>query len=108
MRAPRILIVDGNVAEIRARQEAAVGYDSGAGYERILKRLMPELACDVIRPADAAPALPAGVSLASYDGVTMTGSALNVYHGGGAVERQIEVARAVFAAGVPFFGSCWG
>jgi GMP synthase (glutamine-hydrolysing) len=108
MRVPRILIVDGNVAEIRARQEAAVGYDSGAGYERILKRLMPELVCDVIRPADAAPALPAGVSLASYDGVTMTGSALNVYQGGGAVERQIEIARAVFAAGVPFFGSCWG
>ncbi len=22
--------------------------------------------------------------------------------------RQIELAKAVFAAGVPFFGSCWG
>jgi GMP synthase (glutamine-hydrolysing) len=106
--APRILVVDGNVAEIRARQAAAVGYDSGAGYARILNRLMPDLACDVIRPADAAPALPAGVSLASYDGVTITGSALNVYNGGGPVERQIEVAKAVFEAGVPFFGSCWG
>jgi GMP synthase (glutamine-hydrolysing) len=106
--APRILVVDGNVAEIRARQAAAVGYDSGTGYARVLNRLMPELACDIIRPADAAPALPPGVSLASYDGVTMTGSALNVYHGGGAVDRQIEVARAVLEAGVPFFGSCWG
>jgi GMP synthase (glutamine-hydrolysing) len=105
---PRILVVDGNVAEIRARQTAAVGYDSGAGYARVLNRVMPELACDVIRPADAAPALPAGVSLASYDGVTITGSALNVYNGGGAVERQVEVAKAVFEAGVPFFGSCWG
>jgi GMP synthase (glutamine-hydrolysing) len=106
--APRILVVDGNVAEIRARQEAAVGYDSGTGYARVLHRLMPELACDIIRPADAAPALPPGVSLASYDGITITGSALNVYHGGGAVDRQVEVARAVFEAGVPFFGSCWG
>jgi len=105
---PRILVVDGNVAEIRARQAAAVGYDSGAGYTRILTRVMPELACDVIRPADAAPALPPGVSLASYDGVTITGSALNVYNGGGEVERQVEIARAVFDAGVPFFGSCWG
>jgi GMP synthase (glutamine-hydrolysing) len=108
MAVPRILIVDGNVAEIRNRQAAALGYDSGMGYARILNRLMPELACDVIRPADASPALPPGVSLASYDGVTITGSALNVYSGGGEVERQIEVARAVFAAGVPFFGSCWG
>lgn len=108
MPAPRILVVDGNVAEVRARQSAAVGYDSGTGYARILNRLMPELACDVVRPADAAPALPAGVSLASYAGVTMTGSALNVYDGGGSVDRQIEIAKAVFAAGVPFFGSCWG
>ncbi len=108
MAAPRILIVDGNVAEIRARQSAALGYDSGSGYARILKRLMPDLVCDIIRPADAAPALPMGASLASYDGVTITGSALNIYNGGDAIERQIEVARAVFATGVPFFGSCWG
>lgn len=108
MRVPRILVVDGNVAEVRARQSAALGYDSGAGYVRILKRLMPDLVCDIIRPADAAPALPMGVSLANYDGVTITGSALNVYNGGGAIERQIEIARAVFEAGVPFFGSCWG
>ena len=108
MAGPRILVVDGNVAEIRARQAAALGYDSGIGYARILNRVMPELTCDVIRPADAAPALPEGVSLASYDGVTITGSALNVYNGGGPVERQIEIAKAVFEAGVPFFGSCWG
>jgi GMP synthase (glutamine-hydrolysing) len=69
---------------------------------------MPDLVCDIIRPADAAPALPTGVSLASYDGVTITGSALNIYNGGGAIERQIEIARAVFETGVPFFGSCWG
>ena len=108
MAAPRILVVDGNVAEIRARQSAALGYDSGAGYARVLKRLMPDLVCDIIRPADAAPALPIGVSLADYDGVTITGSALNIYNGGGEIERQIEIARAVFEAGVPFFGSCWG
>jgi GMP synthase (glutamine-hydrolysing) len=106
--APRILVVDGNAADVRARQAAAVGYDSGEGYARILRRLMPDIACDIIRPADAAPALPPGVSLQSYCGVTITGSALNVYSGGGAVDRQIEIAKAVFEAGVPFFGSCWG
>ena len=108
MAAPRILVVDGNVAEIRDRQRAALGYDSGTGYAQVLGRLMPELQCEIIRPADAAPALPTGMNLADFDGVTITGSALNVYHGGGPVERQVEIAKAVFEAGVPFFGSCWG
>ena len=108
MAAPRILVVDGNVAEIRDRQRAALGYDSGTGYAQVLKRLMPELECEIIRPADAAPALPTGLNLADFNGVTITGSALNVYHGGGPVERQVEIAKAVFEAGVPFFGSCWG
>jgi GMP synthase (glutamine-hydrolysing) len=46
--------------------------------------------------------------LASYDGVAITGSALNVYDDGAHIERQVELARAVFATGAPFFGSCWG
>lgn len=108
MPAPRILVVDANVAEVRARLITALGYDSGTGYARILQRLMPDLVCDVICPADAAPALPAGISLANYAGVTITGSALNVYNGGGPVDRQIEIAKAVFETNVPFFGSCWG
>jgi GMP synthase (glutamine-hydrolysing) len=104
---PRILIIDGNVADIRARQVAALGYDSGTGYARVLHRIDPTLRTDIIAAADGA-VLPAGVSLESYDGVTMTGSALNIYNGGAPVTRQVELARAVFAAGVPFFGSCWG
>ena len=107
MTGARILIVDGNVAEIRARQVAALGYDSGTGYARILHRLEPSLRTDIIAAADGA-ALAEGVSLESYDGVTMTGSALNIYNGGAPVTRQIDLAKAVFAAGVPFFGSCWG
>jgi GMP synthase (glutamine-hydrolysing) len=104
----RILVIDGNVAEIRARQIAALGYDSGTGYARVLRRIDPSLRVDIVLAADAAPKFPAGVSLASYHGVTMTGSALNIYNGGAPVTRQIDLAKAVFAAGVPFFGSCWG
>ena len=107
MTGPRILIVDGNVAEIRARQAAALGYDSGTGYAQVLHRLDPSLRIDILAAADGA-ALAEGVGLESYDGVTMTGSALNIYNGGAAVTHQIELAKAVFAAGVPFFGSCWG
>jgi GMP synthase (glutamine-hydrolysing) len=103
----RILVIDGNVAEIRARQMAALGYDSGNGYARVLRRLDATLEVDIVTTADGA-GLPPGAALESYDGVTMTGSALNIYNGGDPVLRQIELAKAVFAAGVPFFGSCWG
>ena len=104
----RILVIDGNVAEVRARQVAALGYDSGQGYSRVLRRLNPELSIDIVLAADAEPRFPDGISLSDYAGVTMTGSALNIYNGGAPVTRQIELAKAVFAAGIPFFGSCWG
>jgi GMP synthase (glutamine-hydrolysing) len=103
----RILVIDGNVAEVRARISAAVGYDTGSGYANTLRRVEPSLAVDVLTAADGA-TLPAGVGLDGYDGVTITGSALNVYNGGAPVSRQIDLAKAVFTAGVPFFGSCWG
>ncbi len=107
MTGPRILIIDGNVAEIRARQTAALGYDSGQGYARVLRRIDPTLRIDILTAADGA-ALAPGAGLQGYDGVTMTGSALNIYNGGAPVTRQIDLAKAVFDAGVPFFGSCWG
>jgi GMP synthase (glutamine-hydrolysing) len=105
---PRVLVIDGNVAEIRARQFAALGYDSGTGYARVLQRIDASLQVDVVKGADADPQFPEGVGLKDYDGVTMTGSALNIYNGGAAISNQIELVKAVFAAGVPFFGSCWG
>jgi GMP synthase (glutamine-hydrolysing) len=107
MTGAHILIIDGNVAEIRARQIAALGYDSGNGYARVLRRIDPSLRIDILAAADGA-ALPPGVGLESYDGVTVTGSAPNIYKGGAPITRQIDLARAVFEAGVPFFGSCWG
>ena len=105
MSSARILVIDGNVAATRARQVAALGYDSGQGYARVLRRLDAALELDVVTTADGA--VPPA-SLESYDGVTMTGSALNIYNGGEPVMRQVELAKAVFQAGVPFFGSCWG
>ena len=108
MPGPRILVMDGNLAKLRARQREMLGYDSGEGYRRILNRLDPALQADIVCPADADITLPAGVTLGDYDGATMTGSALNIYEGGAPIERQIALAQAVFAAGVPFFGSCWG
>jgi len=104
----RILVIDGNVAEMRARQSAVLGYDSGEGYRRVLHRMDASLQIDIVLAADGPADFPAGVGLDDYDGVTMTGSALNIYNGGAPVTRQIDLAKAVFAAGIPFFGSCWG
>jgi GMP synthase (glutamine-hydrolysing) len=104
----RILVIDGNVAQVRARQAAALGYDSGVGYSRVLRRIEASLQVDIVLAADGAAEFPTGVGLDDYDGVTMTGSALNIYNGGRPVTHQVELAQAVFAAGIPFFGSCWG
>jgi GMP synthase (glutamine-hydrolysing) len=108
MTAPRILILDGNTAAVRAKLKAAVGYDSGAGYARMLQRLVPNIECEIVRAADGPVALPNGTALPDYDGCVMTGSALNVYDGGPAIDRQIQLVTATLAAGLPFFGSCWG
>src|SRR5256886_17183375 len=102
-----ILVIDGNRAATRAQQVAAGGQPSGEGYAQALKSLAA-VSCDIVRPADGEVRFAPGAGLASYDGVAITGSALNVYEGGAHIERQIELARATFAAGVPFFGSCWG
>jgi GMP synthase (glutamine-hydrolysing) len=102
-----ILVIDGNRAATREQQVAAGGRPSGEGYAEVLKSLGAG-SCDIVRPADGEVRFPNGAALAAYDGVAITGSALNVYDGGAHIERQIELTRAVFDAGVPLFGSCWG
>ena len=104
----RILVIDGNQAAVRANHKSVGGTDSGDGYAATLKRLQPDLEVDIVRPADEEPRLPNGVALTDYDGVAISGSALNIYSREAAVERQVDLAKAVFAAGVPCFGSCWG
>ncbi len=104
----RVLVVDGNVAAHRARQIASVGYDSGTGYANVLRRIDSALEVVIVTPADGDVRFAPGGGLADYSGAVITGSALNVYHGGDPVLRQIAFARQLFAAGVPVFGSCWG
>ena len=107
MSQPRILVIDGNRAVTREAQVAAGGQPSGEGYAQVLQQLS-RVSCDIVRPADGEVRWARGVGLADYDGAVITGSALNIYDGGAHIERQIELARAVFARALPFFGSCWG
>jgi GMP synthase (glutamine-hydrolysing) len=107
MSQPRILVIDGNRAATREAQVAAGGQPTGEGYAQVLQQLGP-VSCDIVRPADGEVHFASGAGLAEYDGAVITGSALNVYDGGAHIERQIDLARAVFAIATPFFGSCWG
>jgi GMP synthase (glutamine-hydrolysing) len=104
----RILVIDGNEVATRTRHVSVGGTDSGNGYAATLQRLNKDLDCDIVRPADGAVELPDGVAIEDYKGAVISGSALNIYSLEPAVERQVELVKAVFAAGVPCFGSCWG
>ena len=104
---PRFLVVDGYSRQ--GRKELSDGGASEAGplYARMLRRLCPKAECDIVCPADPDASLPAGATLAGYDGICWTGSSLTIYHDTPEVTDQIAFARAAFEAGVPSFGSCW-
>ena len=67
----------------------------------------PDIRCTPLNIADGE-ALPLGAALADFDGVMLPGSPLHIYDRTSIVTRQIDFARAVFAAGIPVWGSCWG
>jgi GMP synthase (glutamine-hydrolysing) len=104
----RLLVIEGNVREVRERHKQGFGKTYSESYADVLRLLADDAQCDVCFAADAGVNLPDSGGLTGYDGVAITGSALNIYQGGAAVARQLELARAIFAAGTPFFGSCWG
>lgn len=107
-RAPRLLVVEGNTAAARARQQGHAGETFGEAYADVLRMLADDAVVDICFPADEGANLPDSAGLAGYDGVAITGSSLNIYRAEPESLRQIELAREVFASGVPFFGSCWG
>jgi GMP synthase (glutamine-hydrolysing) len=104
----RLLVCDAYPREGRAGLQRAGATLAGALYKRMLRNLEPTARIDIVHPADADMAWPPGTGLASYDGMAWTGSSLTIYHEDDPrVRRQIELARAAFACGVPSFGSCW-
>src|SRR5215470_19730614 len=99
MPPPRLLVIEGNTAAGRARHHASGGTVASDGYANLLRELLPDAVIDIAYPADSGANLPDRMGLEGYDGVAITGSALHVYKGGPAIERQIEVVRTVLAAG---------
>lgn len=106
--ALRFLVVEGNTREGRARYAAGAGRTPSQAYAGVLRELEPTALCDIAYPADEGAESELPGSLASYDAVVLTGSALHAYDHEPAVTRQVDLMRAVYAADVPAFGSCWG
>jgi len=103
----KLLVVDAYAREGRAALRAAGGTEAGVLYERMLRVHAGDLAIDVVYPADTDRDLPTPAELADYDGVAWTGSSLTILDDGDPrVKRQLELARAAYAARVPSFGSC--
>lgn len=103
-----ILVADGNARDTRDKHEAVRGSTSARAYADVVRALAPDAACTLLYPADADETAPRGAALAEFDAVVFTGSSLHVTDRVPAVTRQLDLMRAVFAAGVPAFGSCWG
>jgi GMP synthase (glutamine-hydrolysing) len=102
----RLLVVEGNTATDRRRIAEFSGAAPGESYARVLSALAPDAHIDICTPADADASAVAPID--SYDGVAITGSALNIYKREAASLRQVDFMREIFARGVPAFGSCWG
>jgi GMP synthase (glutamine-hydrolysing) len=104
----RFLIVEGNLPAARETHRLTYGLTPGESYAQTVTSLAPRAICDVAFPTDEGANLPDPSGLGSYDGIFLTGSALNIYKLEPAVTRQIELMRAVYQSGTPCFGSCWG
>lgn len=108
MHAPRLLVIEGNTAETRRRQADRGERPYGESYSDTLRAVASDAVVDICYPTDSDANIPDTGGLSGYDGVVITGSALNIYKAEPEALRQVELAREVFKAGVPFFGSCWG
>jgi GMP synthase (glutamine-hydrolysing) len=104
---PNILIADGTPAVWQAER---AGFDIPSNFSLFAAAVQlhhPDIRCTPLNIADGE-ALPLGTALADFDGVMLPGSPLHIYDRTSSVTRQIDFARAAFAAGIPVWGSCWG
>jgi len=105
---PRLLIMEGNTLAQQVRS-AALGVRSASNvYIHAITSHFADLTLDVIHGADRGQDLPAGASLADYDGLVISGSGLHAYDTDFAVTNQIDLLRTFAGTGKPILGSCWG
>jgi len=102
-----ILIAEGTPPVWQA-ERAGFGLPSNFSlFAAAVRQHRPDIRCTPLNIADGE-ALPVGITLSDFEGVMFPGSPLHIYAPDPCVTRQIDFARAAFAAGVPVWGSCWG
>ena len=104
-----ILIIDGNEKQASDSYKQ-IGMDTQYEvYSKILKKLSNNnINTTVIHPAINENFIPLGMNLNDFDGITWTGSVLNIYNNKPSINRQIELARILLNKKNYIFGSCWG
>lgn len=105
---PDYLVAQSELPEEREQRRRNAGKSAGETYQATLRQLAPGARVTIASPADDGSPRYTAADLARYDAVFLTGSPMHVYDRSEAVERQLEFMCAVFAAGVPSFGSCAG
>lgn len=104
----RLLLMEGNTADKRAKAASLGVRSSSEIYMLALRSEFPDFQFDVINAADPDWSIPDRRSFGDYDGLVITGSSLHAYDRDFAVINQIEVLKDAAATGLPVFGSCWG
>ena len=104
----KILIVEGNVKESRDKATKAGLLAQSDLFEKTLGSLADDLNCTLVYPADEDAVLPQPAELADFDGIAWTGSGLNIYNRGPAIDRQIDFMKLCLGQKTHIFGSCWG
>jgi GMP synthase (glutamine-hydrolysing) len=104
----RFLVAESEPPEAREKRRESVGRSSGETYIDMLAELVPQAACDRVKPADGDGDPITGTAIERYDAVFLTGSPLHVYEDTPEAARELDFMRNVFASGTPSFGSCAG
>ena len=102
-----ILIFQGSPEASQKAVVAAGGRPNEAFFDEALKAHDDTVRTYTLNVVDGEK-LPQGMALADFDGVVITGSPRAGYDDVPGVRAQIELARTVFDAGIPTFGSCFG
>lgn len=104
----KFLVAESETPDERQARRDSAGKSSGETYAATLEQMRPDCTITIVAPADDDPLPMTPDEIAAFDAVFVTGSPLHVYDDTPEVRRQIAFMRAVFASGVPSFGSCAG